>query len=100
VSADAQVWLAILVMGLITYGSRLSGFVLFRGYQPVGRMKAALDAVPPAVLMAVIAPNVFLSGPAEWAGGAVALGAALMRAPLLVTIAAGMAVVAGLRYLT
>jgi uncharacterized membrane protein len=97
-SSDAQIWLLIFVMGLVVYGTRLSGYVLFSGYTPQGRMKAALDAVPPAVLMAVIAPNVFLSGPAEWAGGAAALAAALLRAPLLVTIAVGMAVVAALRY--
>jgi uncharacterized membrane protein len=98
-SGDAQVWLAILVMGVISYGSRLSGYLLFSGYTPQGRMKAALDAVPSAVLMAVIAPNVFLNGPAEMAGGAAALVAALLRAPLLVTIAVGMGVVAALRFL-
>jgi uncharacterized membrane protein len=96
-SIEQQTWIAILIMGAITYASRLSGYFLFATYKPSGRVKLALDAMPTAILAAVIAPNVFLSGPAEWAGGAVALATALLRAPLLVTIAAGMAAVALMR---
>jgi uncharacterized membrane protein len=92
-------YVAIFLMGLVTYGSRLSGYYLFGNLKPTGRMKAALDAVPASVLTAVIAPNVFLNGSPEMLAGAAALAAALLRAPLLVTIAVGMAVVAALRYL-
>jgi uncharacterized membrane protein len=62
-------------------------------------MKAALDAVPPAILMAVIAPTVFMQGKAEMIAGGLTLGAALLRLPLLVTILVGMASVVGLRAL-
>jgi uncharacterized membrane protein len=55
--------------------------------------------VPPAILMSVIAPKVFMAGPAEMLAGGVTLAAALLRFPLLVTIALGMASVVGLRYL-
>jgi uncharacterized membrane protein len=61
-------------------------------------MKAALDAVPPAILTAVIAPTVFLQGAPEMIAGAATLAAALLRAPLLVTISVGVAVVALLRF--
>ena len=54
-----------------------------------GRMKAAMDAVPPAILTAVIAPTVFMQGWAEILAGALTAVAALLRAPLLVVIAVG-----------
>jgi len=89
--------LAIIGMGLATYGSRISGLLLMRGVVVKGRLKAALDAVPPAVLMAVIAPTVFMTGKAETLA-AVATGiAAFFRLPLLVTILVGVASVVVMR---
>jgi uncharacterized membrane protein len=82
--------LAIIGMGLATYSTRLTGLLLMRGVVVQGRLKAALDAVPPAVLMAVIAPKVFMEGYAEMAAGALTLVSALLRLPLLVTILVGM----------
>jgi uncharacterized membrane protein len=81
--------LAIIGMGLATYGSRISGLLLMRGVVVKGRLKAALDAVPPAVLMAVITPTVFMTGRAEVLGGAATAIAALLRLPLLATIIVG-----------
>ncbi len=91
--------LAVVLMGLATYGTRVSGYLLLRGVKIEGRMKAALDAVPPAILTAVVAPAVFLNGWAEMIAGAITLTVALLRAPLLVTIAAGVASVVVLRHL-
>jgi uncharacterized membrane protein len=96
-SATAHTLLLILLMGLATYGTRIAGYWLLRGRNVEGRMKAALDAVPPAILMAVIAPTVFLQGRAEMLAGAFTLAAALLRLPLLVTIAVGMASVVAMR---
>ncbi len=90
-SLDSHTLLLILLMGLATYSTRIVGYWLLRGRKVEGRMKAALDAVPPAILMAVIAPTVFLQGYAEMMAGALTLAAALLRLPLLVTIAVGMA---------
>lgn len=87
----------IILAGLATYGTRLAGYWLLRNVTITGRTKAALDAVPPAILTAVIAPAVFLQGPIEMIAGAVTLASALLRMPLLVTILAGVGVVAGLR---
>ena len=89
--------LAILAMGCGVYGTRLAGYWLWRGRPITGRVKAALDAVPPAILMAVIAPAVFLHGPAEMIAGAITLCAALLRLPRLLTIAIGVGSVAVLR---
>jgi uncharacterized membrane protein len=88
---NAHTLMLILLMGIATYSTRIVGYWLLRGRIVDGRMKAALDAVPPAILMAVIAPAVFLQGKAEMIAGVLTLVAALLRLPLLVTILVGMA---------
>jgi uncharacterized membrane protein len=98
-SLDPYLLSAILVMGLATYTTRVSGYLFLRNVRIAGRAKAAMDAVPPAVLMAVIAPSVFLGSWIEWAGAAAAFLSAILRLPLLVTIAAGVGAVALLRAL-
>jgi len=89
--------LAILGMGVGTYLTRLSGFYLLRGLNVTGRSKAALDALPPAVLMAVIAPVILTTGWAESVAAAITALAAFFRLPLTVTIIVGIVSVAALR---
>lgn len=89
--------LAILGMGIATYLTRLSGFYLLRGLNLTGRGKAALDALPPAVLMAVIAPVILTTGWAESIAAAITAVAAFRRLPLTVTIVIGIASVVLLR---
>jgi uncharacterized membrane protein len=91
------IYIAILGMGLATYATRLAGYVLLSGKQISGQLKTALEAVPPAILTAVIAPTVFLQGPAEMISGAITLVAAILKLPLLVTIGIGVGSVALLR---
>lgn len=99
-SVDPAFLLAVLVMGLGTYLTRVSGYLFLRGREVKGRAKAAMDAVPPAILMAVITPSVFLGSWIEWVGAAVACASAMLRLPLLVTIVASVATVAALRALS
>ena len=91
--------LAIIGMGLATYSTRISGLLLMRGVVVQGRLKAALDAVPPAVLMAVITPTVFMTGRAETLAAVATAVAAFFRLPLLVVIFVGVASVVGFRML-
>jgi uncharacterized membrane protein len=91
------IYIAILGMGLATYATRLAGYLLLSGQPISGRFKTALEAVPPAILTAVIAPTVFLQSPAEMIGGAITLVSAVVKLPLLVTIAIGVGSVAVLR---
>jgi uncharacterized membrane protein len=98
-SVDPLFLLAVVLMGLATYGTRVSGYLLLRGVQIEGRMKVAMDAVPPAILTAVIAPTVFLNGWAEMIAGAIAMAAAMFRLPLLAVIALGVGSVVALRSL-
>lgn len=95
--ADASPYLAILGMGLATYATRVSGFYLLRGMNVSGRFKAALDALPPAVLMAVIAPVILTTGIAETIAAAITAMAAYFRLPLAVTIIIGIVSVVVLR---
>ena len=89
--------LAIIGMGVATYLTRLSGFYLLRGLNLSGPMKAALDALPPAVLMAVIAPLILATGPVETIAAAITAVVAFFRLPLAVTIVVGIVSVVALR---
>lgn len=93
----ANTILAIIGMGVATYLTRLSGFYLLRGLNVSGRMKAALDALPPAVLMAVIAPVILATGWAETIAAGITAVAGFMRLPLAVTIVIGILSVVVLR---
>jgi len=87
--------LAILLMGLATYGTRVAGLFLAARLPDGGRMRAALEALPPAVLTAVVAPAV-MAGPAEALAAAVTALAAV-RLPLLVAVVLGVVTVTMLR---
>lgn len=86
---------AILAMAALTYLTRIAGFWFASRMPRSGWRLRALDALPPAVLTAVIAPAV-LSGPAELGGG-VAASIAATRLPLVVTVLVGVGTVALLR---
>ena len=89
--------LAILGMALATYVTRASGLYLMRGVVVKGRLKAALDALPPAIRMAVIAPTILTTGIAETIAAALTAAVAFMRLPLVVTILIGVISVVLLR---
>ena len=91
--------MAIIGMALATYATRASGLYLMRGITVRGRLKAALDALPPAILMAVIAPTILATGMAETIAAAITATAAMLRLPLVVTVLIGVASVVVLRLL-
>ncbi|WP_291993464.1 AzlD domain-containing protein [Candidatus Accumulibacter sp. ACC003] len=96
-SADLLSLATIIAMALATYLTRIGGLYLMQGVTVKGRLKAALDALPPAVLMAVIAPTVLSSGPAETIAAVITAGAAFLRLPMIVVVAIGVAAVIALR---
>ncbi len=89
--------LAITGMAIATYATRASGLYLMRGVIVKGRLKAALDALPPAILMAVIAPTILTTGIAETLAAVITAGAAILRLPLAVVVVIGVASVVALR---
>ena len=89
--------LAIIGMALATYATRVAGLFLMRYVTVKGRTKAAFDSLPPAILMAVIAPTILATGVAETIAAAITAASAFLRLPMIVTILIGMASVVLLR---
>jgi uncharacterized membrane protein len=94
---DPAALAAIVAMGAATYLTRTAGYWLARRFTLSGRVLAGLEAVPGAILIALIAPAAFATGVAESAAAAVALLVAVIRWPMLVALVASAAVAAGVR---
>lgn len=56
-----RIWLIILAAGLITFATRLSFIALFGRMQVPAWVARALRYVPPAVLSAIIFPELFIT---------------------------------------
>ncbi len=93
---DGPTLLAIALMGLVTYLTRVAGLSIAGRFQLGGRARAAFDGIPIAVLTAVIAPTLLTSSVAESLAGLVTIIAAF-RLPLLGTLAVGVSAVVLLR---
>lgn len=89
---------AILAMAAATYFTRVCGYWLVRRTTVSGRLASALEAVPGAVLTAIIAPMAFATGPAE-SGAALVTVLLALRLPLIVAVAGGCLAVVGFRLL-
>ena len=93
-----NIWLIMLLGGLITFGIRFSLIYLFGKLHIPETMRKALHYVPPAVLSAIIFPELFLKdGNLNLAidnyrllAGLVAVAVAWFSKNTLVTIIAGM----------
>lgn len=93
---DPLVLTAIAGMAVATYFTRFIGYWLVRHRSVSGRLAGALEAVPGAVLTAIIAPMVLATGPAETAAAGLTVLLAL-RLPLVVAVAGGCLAVIALR---
>jgi branched-subunit amino acid transport protein len=93
-----NIWLVMLLGGLITFGMRFSLIYLFGRFHIPATMRKALHYVPPAVLSAIIFPELFLhAGRLSIAlnndrllAGLVAIFVAWFSKNILLTILAGM----------
>jgi uncharacterized membrane protein len=88
--------IAILGMAIVTYFTRIAGLALAGRLDLSPRAQAAFDAIPPAVLIAVIAPSALATGWAE-TGAALIAALAATRLPLLAVVAVGVVAVVALR---
>lgn len=93
---DGAAFAAILAMALVTYATRIAGLFLVDRLALSGRAQAVFDAIPPAVLTAVIAPTVLAAGPAETLA-ALVTSLAAARLPLIATVGIGVVAVVLLR---
>ena len=93
----AEIWLILVVAGLLTYLVRLSFIALLGKWAPPERISRALRFVPPAVLTAILVPellireNHFLPANPRLLAGAVAAVVAWKTKNVILTIAVGMA---------
>ncbi len=80
----------IVTLGLVTYGTRIGGHLILSRFGRLNpRLEAALDAVPAAVMTAIVAPMALATGPMESIAAAIAVLAALrlsMHATLVLGI--------------
>lgn len=93
---ELSTFIAIVAMAVPTALIRLSGLFIMRHVKLTKRVQATLTAIPPAVLMAVVAPTAFMTGIPETLGCALTAVLAL-RVPLLAATALGVTCVALLR---
>ena len=95
-TVDLLTFLAIVGMAAVTYGTRIAGLFIADRITLSARSQAAFEAIPAAVLIAVIAPMILATGPAETVA-ALATAVAATRLPLVGTIVVGVAAVVLLR---
>jgi len=93
-----NIWLIMLLGGLITFGMRFSLIYLFGRFQVPETMRRALHYVPPAVLSAIVFPELLLRNGTLYLSlenfrllaGLVAILVAWFSKNTLITIIAGM----------
>jgi branched-subunit amino acid transport protein len=93
-----NIWLIMLIGGLITFGMRFSLIFLFGKFEVPQTMRKALHYVPPAVLSAIILPELLYRanqldlslGNTRLLAGIVAILVAWFSKNTLLTILAGM----------
>ena len=101
-----NIWLVMLMGGILTFGMRMSFIYLFGRFEIPDMVKRALRFVPPAVLSAIIAPALFLPNNTldlSWSNyrliaGVVAILVGWRTKNTLLTILAGMAVLLILQF--
>ena len=77
-TGEWRVYGLIITLGLVTYAARIGGhLILSRLGRLNPRLEAALDAVPAAVMTAIVAPMALATGPLESIAAAIAVAASL-----------------------
>ena len=95
-----NIWLVMLIAGLLTFGMRLSFIYLFGRLEVPDTLRRTLRFVPPAVLSAIIVPDLLMPsghldfglGNHRWLAGLAAMLVAWRTRNTLLTILAGMIV--------
>lgn len=86
---EQQTYLAIFLMGVVTYATRITGPVIIRFFPDTPRVRAGLAAIPGAIMASLIAPTIANAGTAEMVASAVVILCAFRKLPLLLSIIIG-----------
>ena len=100
-----NIWIIMLIVGLLTFGIRLSFILILDRWSPPPIVERALRFVPVAVLSAIIAPELVLHGGTldislsneRLIAGLVAMLVAWFTKNIVWTILAGMAILLALQ---
>jgi branched-subunit amino acid transport protein len=103
-----NIWIILLIGGLITFGMRFSFIFLFGRFHIPETVRRALHYVPPAVLSAIVFPELFLTdgalnlsfGNYRLLAGVIAMMVAWFTKNTLITIIVGMIALLLLRFLS
>ena len=101
-----NIWLVMLLGGLVTFGIRFSLIYLFGKLEVPETMRKALHYVPPAVLSAIVFPELFIRDGVfnlsldnhRMIAGLVAIFVAWLSRNILITILLGMVALFLLQY--
>ena len=102
-----NIWLVMILGGLITFGMRFSFIYLFGRFEVPETLRKALHYVPPAVLSAIIFPELLMPGGSldisftntRLVAGMIAIAVAWFSRNTLLTILIGMAALFILQWL-
>lgn len=90
-------WLAIAMMGVVTFATRVLGTSLAQWIPQTPRWNRFMQALPGTLLVAIVAPSFVTGDPVHFAAATVTLAIAMRGAHLVVAMTAGVASVALLR---
>ena len=91
---DAVAMITIGLMAVLTFGTRAGGYLALRRIRPGPRAERFLRVAPQTMFVALVTPALVEGGPAEWLGGAAALGLMLATRNLLLSLVAATLTVA------
>jgi len=92
-SVDPIILATILGMALVTYATRLGGYLVVSRLHQGPRTRRFLEHLPGCTFAALSAPIVFQGGPPEWAAAAATVLIARLTGQVLPALAAGVALV-------
>ncbi|MWV38595.1 AzlD domain-containing protein [Natrialba sp. INN-245] len=89
----------VLAMAVVTYLTKVGGMWLVRHVELSERLEAGLSVLPGAIVIAILAPELAVGGPAEWGSAGLVLLVMWRTDSILLALCAGVAGVVFLRAL-
>lgn len=83
----------VLAMAALTYLTKAGGLWLLGRVEPSDRLDAGLSALPGAVVVSVVGPELVAGGPSAWLGGAAVVLVIRRTGSILFALLAGVGVV-------
>ena len=96
-TARPDVLFAILIVGVVSYSCRAGGYFMMRFVRITPRVELWLNAIPMAIVGAILGPVAANGGPPEWAGLVAAITIMRTTGSNVVSILGAVGLVAVLR---